>query len=84
MILAYKDHVSEMIDISDEDRNAFFAEGCWVAQAVHKVFNPANVNLRRMRRYRLPSAYAHRSKYKDGDEWGGVLFQDEPRQSILN
>ena len=35
VILAYKDHVSEMIDISDEDRNAFFAEVAQVARAVH-------------------------------------------------
>ena len=40
VVLAYKDHVSEMIDISDEDRNAFFAEVAQVARAVHKVFNP--------------------------------------------
>lgn len=26
VILAYKDHVSELVDISDEDRNAFFAD----------------------------------------------------------
>lgn len=26
-IVAYKDHVSEIVDISDEDRNAFFC-GC--------------------------------------------------------
>ena len=39
VILAYKDHVSEMIDISDEERDAFFADVAKVAGAVHKLFH---------------------------------------------
>ena len=44
VILAYKDHVSEMVDISDEERNAFFADVNKVAKALHKVFKPNKVN----------------------------------------
>ena len=45
VILAYKDHVSEMIDISDDERSAFFADVSKVSRAVHKVFQPDKVYL---------------------------------------
>ena len=40
VILAHKKHVSELIDLTDEERNDFFAEVAQVARAVHKVFHP--------------------------------------------
>ena len=82
VVLAYKDHVSEMIDISDEDRNAFFAEVAQVARAVHKVFNPAKVNYGA---YGDTGCHLHMHivpKYKDGDEWGGT-FQMNPDKVYL-
>ena len=82
VVLAYKDHVSEMIDISDEDRNAFFAEVAQVARAVHKVFNPSKVNYGA---YGDTGCHLHMHivpKYKDGDEWGGT-FQMNPDKVYL-
>ena len=82
VILAYKDHVSEMIDISDEDRNAYFAEVAQVARAVHIVFNPAKVNYGA---YGDTGCHLHMHivpKYKDGDEWGGT-FQMNPDKVYL-
>ena len=38
-IVASKHHVSEMTDISLEDRNAFIADVVTVADAIHKVFS---------------------------------------------
>ena len=43
-IVAYKDHVSELVDISEEDRNAFFSDVARAAKAIHKVFHPSKVN----------------------------------------
>ena len=43
VILAHKKHVSELIDLTDEERNDFFAEVAQVARAVHKVFHPDKV-----------------------------------------
>ena len=43
-IVAYKDHVSEITDISDEERNAFFADVNRAAKAIHAVFHPDKVN----------------------------------------
>lgn len=44
IIVAYKDHISEMVDISDEDRNAFFGDVNKAAKAVHAAFHPDKVN----------------------------------------
>ena len=43
-IVAYKDHVSELVDISEEDRNAFFFDVARAAKAIHKAFHPSKVN----------------------------------------
>ena len=43
-IVAYKDHVSELVDISEEGRNAFFSDVAQAAKAIHEVFQPSKVN----------------------------------------
>lgn len=43
-IVAYKDHVSELTDLSEADRNAFFADVARAAQALHAAFHPDKVN----------------------------------------
>ena len=43
-IVAYKDHVSEMTDLSDEERNAFFADVAKAAKAIHQAFHPDKVS----------------------------------------
>ena len=44
VIVAYKDHVSEMVNISDSDRNAYFADVNKAANALHKAFSPDKIN----------------------------------------
>lgn len=82
-IVAYKDHVSELVDISDEERNKFFDDVARAAQAIHKVFKPDKVNY---------GAYADTGhhlhihlvpKYKDGFEWGNV-FEMNPKKVFLS
>ena len=36
--------MSELVDISDEERNLFFADVAKAAKAIHKAFNPDKVN----------------------------------------
>ena len=43
-IVAYKDHVSEMTELSDEERNAFFADVARASKAIHAAFHPDKVN----------------------------------------
>lgn len=73
VILAYKDHVSEMIDISSEERNRFFDEVSQVSKAIHKVFQPDKVNYGA---YGDTGCHLHMHivpKYNGGDEWGGTF-----------
>ena len=82
VILAYKDHVSEMVDISDEERNAFFADVNKVAKALHKVFKPNKVNYGA---YGDTGCHLHMHlvpKYEGGDEWGST-FQMNPYKIYL-
>lgn len=81
-IVAYKDHVSELVDISDEDRNAFFADVARAAKAIHKAFGPDKVNYGA---YGDTGCHLHVHlvpKYKDDFEWGGV-FEMNPAKTYL-
>lgn len=82
-IVAYKEHASEMVDLTDEERSAFFADVNRVAKAIHAAFHPDKINYgaygdtgRHMHFHLVP-------KYKDGPEWGGV-FQMDPKQTYLS
>jgi len=82
-IVAYRDHVSELVDLSDQERNAFFADVARAARAIHAAFHPDKVNYgaygdtgRHLHFHLVP-------KYKDQAEWGGV-FQMDPKQVTLS
>ena len=82
-IVAYKDHVSEIVDISDADRDAFFADVCRAAKAIHAAFHPDKLNYGA---YGDTGCHLHIHlvpKYKDGDEWGGT-FQMNPDKVFLS
>lgn len=82
-IVAYKDHVSELVDISDDDRNAFFADVARAARAIHTAFHPDKVNYGA---YGDGGCHLHFHlvpKYKDEFEWGGV-FQMNPGKTLLD
>ena len=81
-IVAYKDHVSEIVNISDEERNAFFADVNRAAKAIHAAFKPNKVNYGA---YGDTGCHLHFHlvpKYVGGDEWGGV-FQMNPDKVYL-
>jgi diadenosine tetraphosphate (Ap4A) HIT family hydrolase len=82
-IVAYKDHVSEIVDISAEERAAFFEDVNTAAKAIHKVFNPDKLNYGA---YGDTGCHLHMHlcpKYKGGDEWGGT-FQMNPGKVYLS
>ena len=82
LILAYKDHVSEIVYISDEDRNQFFADINKVAKAIHKIFSPSKVN------YGMYGdtgchLYMHLvPKYEGGDEWGSTFGMNPDKKYL--
>ena len=82
VIVAYKDHVSELVDISDEERNLFFADVATAAKAIHKAFQPDKVNYGA---YGDGGCHLHFHlvpKYKDQYEWG-TPFAMNPGKTLL-
>ena len=82
VILAHHRHISELIELTDEERNDFFADIAAVSRAVHKVFQPNKVNYGA---YGDTGCHLHFHlvpKYEGGDEWGGV-FQMNPEKVYL-
>ena len=83
VIVAYKDHVSEIVNISDEERNLFFADVNRAAKALHAAFKPNKINYGA---YGDTGCHLHFHlvpKYEGGDEWGGV-FQMNPGKVYLS
>ncbi len=81
-IVAYKDHVSEIVDISDAERDAFFTDVYRAAKAIHAAFHPDKLNYGA---YGDTGCHLHMHlvpKYKDGCEWGGV-FAMNPGETFL-
>lgn len=82
-VVAYKDHVGEIVELSDEDRNAYMEDVVKASRAIHAAFKPDKVN------YGAYGDTGHHlhfhlvPKYKDGDEWGGV-FQMNPQKVFLS
>ena len=82
LILAHDKHISEMIELTDEERNAFFADVAKASRAIHKVFHPEKVN------YGAYGDTGHHlhfhivPKYKGGEEWGST-FEMNSGKTIL-
>ncbi|MBQ3395123.1 MAG: HIT family protein [Synergistaceae bacterium] len=82
-IVAYKDHVSEIVNISDEERKAFIEDVNRAAKAIHAVFHPDKLNYGA---YGDTGCHLHVHlvpKYKDGFEWGGT-FEMNPKKKFLS
>ena len=72
-----------MVDLTDEERNAFFADVNRAAKALHTVFRPDKINYGA---YGDTGCHLHFHlvpKYKDKDEWGGV-FEMNPKKKFLS
>lgn len=81
-IVASKHHVSEMKDLSDEDRIAFLNDVNTVAKAIHEVFHPDKLNYGA---YGDTGCHLHFHlvpKYKEEFEWGGT-FEMNPKKTFL-
>ncbi|MBR5508462.1 MAG: HIT family protein [Lachnospiraceae bacterium] len=82
MILAHDKHISEMIELTDEERNAFFADLAKAAKAIHKVYQPKKVNYGA---YGDTGCHLHFHlvpKYEGEYEYGGV-FEMNPGRVVI-
>jgi diadenosine tetraphosphate (Ap4A) HIT family hydrolase len=81
-IVAYKDHVSEMVDLTKEERDAFIEDVNDVAEAIHKAFSPDKLNYGF---YGDTGKHLHCHlcpKYRDGYEWGGVFLMNPHKNDL--
>lgn len=81
-IVAYRDHVSELVDLTEEERSAFFSDVARAAKAIHKAFSPDKINYGA---YGDTGCHLHFHlvpKYREDFEWGGV-FQMNPDKTYL-
>ena len=82
VILAHKKHVSELIELTDEERNDYFADVAKVARAIMAAFHPDKVN------YGAYGDTGHHlhfhlcPKYKDEFEWGGVFLMNPDKKYL--
>lgn len=82
-IVAYKDHISEIVDITKEERDLFFDDITKAANAIHKVFNPKKLNYGA---YGDTGCHLHFHlvpKYENGFEYGGT-FEMNPKRTFLS
>jgi len=83
-IVAYKDHVSELVDLSDEERNGYFSDVAKVGKALHKAFHPDKVNYGA---YGDTGKHLHFHlvpKYRDGVEWGTTFEMNSGKVKLTD
>ncbi|NDP21885.1 MAG: HIT family protein [Paludibacter sp.] len=82
-VVAYKDHINELFELSESDRNAFMGDVCRVAGAIQKSFSPTKINYGA---YSDKLAHLHFHivpKFEGGFEFGGI-FEMNPQAIYLN
>lgn len=73
VIVAHKEHVSEIVELTADQRAAYMEDIAKVAEVLHKLFHPDKIN------YGAYGDTGHHlhfhlvPKYKDEYEWGGVF-----------
>jgi len=81
-VVAYKDHVNELFELSETDRNAFMKDVSQVAAAMQKAFSPAKINYGAYSD-KLPHLHFHLvPKYDGGMSYGGT-FEMNPQKTYL-
>lgn len=90
--VVYKEHKSEIVDLTEDEVAAFFKDARKVANAIHKAFNPDKINygafadtMKHLHLHIVP-------KYEGGPSWGKtfemnpqkVLLKDEEYEAIIS
>lgn len=90
-VVAYNGHVNELFELPVDERNAFMADVCKVAETIQKEFSPAKINYGAYSD-KLPHLHFHIvPKYTDGYTYGGtfemnpqkVYFTDEEYTTLI-
>ena len=82
-VVAYKDHVNELFELSESDRNEFMADVCKVAKAIQTAFSAKKINYGAYSD-KLPHLHFHLvPKYEGEFEFGGI-FEMNPQKVFLS
>lgn len=82
VIVAYKDHIGEIADLSDEAMFGFMKDVKKAAQALHGAFKPNKINYGA---YGDTGCHLHFHlvpKYKDGFEWASTFAMNPQAQYL--
>lgn len=81
-LVAYNEHVNDLNELTDEQRNAFMADVAKVTRAMQTLFNPEKINYGAYSD-KLSHLHFHLApKYVDGPDYGGT-FQMNPGKVYL-
>ncbi len=83
VIVAHKKHVSELVDLTEQERAAYLEDICKVSNALHKAFSPKKVNYGA---YGDTGCHLHFHlvpKYEGEFEYGGT-FEMNPKKVTLS
>lgn len=82
-VVAFKNHVNELFELTEEERNLFMADVCNVAKAMSNAFKPTKINYGAYSD-KLPHLHFHLvPKYEDGVGFGGT-FEMNPQKVYLS
>ena len=82
-LVAYNEHVNDLNELSDEQRNLFMADVADVPRAVQRLFHPEKVNYGAYSD-KLSHLHFHLApKYVDGPDYGGT-FRMNPGEVYLS
>jgi len=82
-ILAYNEHINELFELSDEQRNAFIQDVAYAARAINSAFSPKKINYGAYSD-KLPHLHFHLvPKYENGPSFGST-FEMNPQSVYLS
>lgn len=84
VIVAAKNHTYDLTDLTDEERNGFFADVARVSRTLKKAFNPGRINYGA---YNDKGGHLHFHlvpKYDGEYEWGGVFAMNPGRVTLTD
>ncbi len=84
-VVAYKDHVNELFELSDAELALFMQDVARAARAMKAAFNPAKINYGAYSD-KLPHLHVHLvPKYVDGPAWGTTFtMMPEPKKLLAD
>lgn len=81
-IIAYKEHKSEIFNLTDEERSLFMKDVATAATAMNKAFSPDKINYGAYADTMTHLHFHIVPKYENGPSWGST-FEMSPSNKVL-